>query len=232
MLPTHISAFISTSSLWPKSDSCPLQCRKPESCLLSQHLPQKHGTAHSTAVSYGQQITGLPVSCSPPFSRFLSYTHSIRQGLHFRITVQHLDGANSISAPDRDSKHYWNTSHNLSAWIPDQNVHTSPKERGINWERAAVNLHLCFPPALTAISSPSIKPNASPNIDSKSDFEVLAFFSALSDGSGKREETARPKYAPNRWTCIMHTWYETCISRVSKFVTNHVPQETLTQMLM
>lgn len=109
---------------------------------------------------------------------------------------------------------------------------TQAPKRQLNWERAAVNLHLCFPPALTAISSPSIKPNASPNIDSKSDFEVLPFFSALSDGSGKREETARPKYAPNRWTCIMHTWYETCISRVSKFVTNHVPQETLTQMLM
>lgn len=91
-----------------------------------------------------------------------------------------------------------------------------------------VNLLLCFPPALTAISFPSwnIKPNASPNIDNKSDLGVLAFFSDLGDGSEKREETARPKYAPNRWTCIMLTWDEACINRVIKFVAYLMPRES------
>lgn len=164
MLPTQISAFISTSSLWPKSDSCPLQCRKPESCLLSQHLPQKHGTAHSTAVSYGQQITGLPVSCSPPFSRFLSYTHSIRQGLHFRITVQHLDIANSISAPDRDSKH---TEIQVITSVHGSLTKTStqaPKregliERGQQWTCTYAFLLLSLqslPPALNQMPHPTL----------------------------------------------------------------------------
>lgn len=75
------------------------------------------------------------------------------------------------------------------AWL-HSDLHFGCKSFSVPWP-APRNI----PYVLTAISSSSwdIKANALPNIDNKSDFGVLAFFSVLGDGSEKREETARPK---------------------------------------